>query len=226
MLSYMRQDGVPAAGGNDSSGQTSQRKDVDQGEIQSDYLVPAQRGKSVKRGTMVLAILFGAGVLCLFFMIKKTVPDSAGAAVVDDQQIRIDEAIAQLSGIRTTMDDQMDMVVGKFYYFSDAEQVEVEQLKKNPFKHEFSIAGLENQAGDEKISSSLGQILAAEGIKKRSEQLQLQSIMESSKSNCCMIDEKILYEGDSIAGFVVSRIEGDFVELSLDGVNVILKIAQ
>ena len=43
--------------------------------------------------------------------------------------------------------------------------------------------------------------------------MQLVTICKSDQGNCCMIDSKILYEGDSIKGFRISRISDNFVKL-------------
>jgi hypothetical protein len=69
--------------------------------------------------------------------------------------------------------------------------------------------------------------------------MQLKSIikMPAGQRNCCMIDDKILYEGDLIKGFKVDRIVDNYVKLRWwdsessdgqsqrgDGLEVILKL--
>ena len=46
--------------------------------------------------------------------------------------------------------------------------------------------------------------------------MQLVSIMQTGQGNCCMINGKILYEGDSIQGFVVRQINDSFVKLDAE----------
>ena len=41
-----------------------------------------------------------------------------------------------------------------------------------------------------------------------------------------MIDDKILYEGDSIKGYKISQISDSFVKLELEGVEIVLKISK
>ena len=54
--------------------------------------------------------------------------------------------------------------------------------------------------------------------------MELISILESSKGNCCMIDDKLLYEGDSIGKFEVVKIKPDLVKLRSDNFEVVLKL--
>lgn len=50
-------------------------------------------------------------------------------------------------------------------------------------------------------------------IRQKAESLQLLSIMQSDRGNCCMIDSRILYEGDSVEGFKVHQIADSSVTL-------------
>jgi hypothetical protein len=50
--------------------------------------------------------------------------------------------------------------------------------------------------------------------------------MQSNQGNCCMIDDRILYEGDSIEGFKVLQIGDSFVKLESDGVQITLKLSE
>ena len=50
--------------------------------------------------------------------------------------------------------------------------------------------------------------------------------MESEQGSCCMINEKILYVGDTIKGFKVNQIESRFVELVSNDLQVILKMSE
>ena len=55
--------------------------------------------------------------------------------------------------------------------------------------------------------------------------MQLVSIMQSDKGICCMINNKILYEGDLIEEMTVKHIEDNKVTLELEGMEVVLKMA-
>ena len=187
-----------------------------------DFLRPAEHGKNLKQSTIVLAILFSLGVLSLWFMIKKTAPAPVSAAG-DSEEAQIEMAIAQLTGVQTEMNTQMDSVIGRFYHLSDVDRLQVIELKKNPFSHDLSLTDFVDDS--ENMGLSL-ELLAREEVHRKAGDLELWSIMASDKGGCCMINDKLLYEGDSVEGFVVTRVSERFVELESKGVTVKLKMAE
>ena len=219
MLEFMRDEK------SDNSLPKGEKPDIDAGEVNntgsgagSDYLVPAEHGRNVRQSTIILAVLFSIGVLCLWFMIKKVAPKAVSAAI-ETQEAQIENAIAKVTGIETEMNGRIDSVIDKFYKFSDVDQIDVDDLIKNPFIHnKFSDAGQEDFDLD---NATLKQELL-----RKSKQLQLWSVMKSSQGSCCMINEKILYLGDTINGFKVSRIESRSVELVANDLHVILKMSE
>ena len=50
-------------------------------------------------------------------------------------------------------------------------------------------------------------------VENQGDEMQLMSLMQSEQGHSCMIDDKILYEGDLIKGFKVSQISDSFVKL-------------
>jgi hypothetical protein len=111
------------------------------------------------------------------------------------------------------MFNSMDEIVNKFYEFSNVLQVQVNELVKNPFELELFLASLRGKA------SSEGKNLSIEAemiLRQQMKDLQLWSIMQSEQGNCCMIDDKILYKGDTIKGFKVIEIGDSFVKLRHD----------
>jgi hypothetical protein len=190
---------------------------------EQEYLTVKTQDKDVRRSTMLLAVLFGIGLLCLWFMIKKSSLKTVSAAAANSEEVQIEMAIAKLTGVRSEMFDRMDQIVRKFYEFSDVRQVKVNELAKNPFKHETFVGNLKEtsnmQAGDD---AELRQQL----LSQQANDIQLLSIMQSDQRRCCMIDDKILYEGDSIRGFEVIRISDSFVKLESEGTQLLLKLSE
>jgi len=195
-----------------------------------EYLTVTAQNKNARRSTMLLAVLFGMGLLCLWFMIKKSTPQTVTGAIISTEETQIEMAIARLTGVRSEMFNRMDEIVKKFYEFSDVQQVKVDELVKNPFKHELFLVGVEeisdNEEGDFDID--------AEMMRQQTKSMQLLSLMQSEQGKCCMIDDKILYEGDLIKGFKVSQIGDGFVKLEWDpkhnkgrlGTQIILKLSE
>jgi hypothetical protein len=170
---------------------------------------------------MLLAVLFVIGLLCLLFMIKKSVPESAAAASNDAEDNQITKAIERITGVGSEMFKRMDQIVHKFYEFSDVEQVRVYELVKNPFERQIFLA-----ERAESPDSKEAELLRQELLKQRKKGMQLLTICQTEQGNFCMIDDKILYEGDMIKGFKVSQISDTFVKLELEDDQIILKLSQ
>ncbi len=209
MLSFMK-DGLNITN-TDATDNAGIEPSGDDGE----FLARVHHGKNLKQSTIILAVLFTVGAVCVWFMIKKATPPPAVAAV-GAEEAKIENAIAQLTGIRTEMDTRMGDIVTRFSEFSNVEQVGIADLKKNPFAIELSVDNLEHALDP-------GHRREVEG---RAQKLQLWSIMASPRNACCMINNKILYKGDKIDGFTVTEIDSRFVKLESDGIVVIKKMSE
>jgi hypothetical protein len=229
MLSFMReQDGQTRDLGPKDQGPKTKDQNSDVPDLTSpvprksgtsdeNYVAIAVRGKQVRKTTYLLIVLFGIGLLCLWFMIRKSalpssaVADSKGGSTEDAQ---IETAITRLTGIGAEMFNRMGEIVNKFYQFSDVQQVNVDELVKNPFELE------------DRDSSLATRHLQDAGPWAQGHDMQLLSIVRSEQGNCCMIDDRILYEGDSIRDFKVRQIGDDTVSLQNGDVEVVLKLLE
>ncbi len=185
-----------------------------------EYLTVSTDENKVRKNTIVLAVLSVLGLLSLVFMIVKSRPDSAGAEAVKTDQSQIETAIAELTGVKTEMFSRIDEIVRKFEEFSDIEQVKVEELAKNPFRYE-RFSAMSHSGGGE-AGFDFGSLLA----QQQSADMELVSIMQTENGRCCMINDKILYEGDTIKGFTVSKISERSVELKASGMKVTMKLME
>ncbi len=177
-----------------------------------EFLTVSAKDKDVRRTTFLLVVLFGAGLLCLGFMIKKSVPQTLTAAVITEES-QIEAAIAQLTGVKSEMFSRLDEIVGKFYQFSNVNQVGIDELIRNPFEHQISY--------DVETELDIGTEVNAN--------MELLSIMKSGRddaSRCCMIGDKILYEGESIGGFKVRQIGDNFVMLESKNTELELRLSE
>jgi len=180
---------------------------------EQDYLTVDSCDNKIKRGTIALAILFTMGLLCVLFMIKKSSPSVAVGQRTSDE-LQIESAITQLTGLKLGRGSQIEQIVRRFNQFSDVKKLQIEQLQKNPFVREKYLPTI--VLGSEDDSGALA---------RQAESMQLLSIMNSNEGNCCMIDDKILYEGDRIGGFEVCQISDYSVELCADGMRFVLRIS-
>ncbi len=222
MLSFLRDQSLEELPAEKKMNATAEKAPGDGTEKsqESEYLSVASHGKQVRKSTTLLAVLFIIGLLCLWFMIKKSTPQSASAAAGKTEDTLIETAIARLTGVKSAMFGKMDEIVGKFYEFSDVPQVKVNELAKNPFELETFSTNLEGK-GNEIDANKLWQ-----QMRRRSQGMQLWSIVQSDQGSRCMIDDKILFEGDSIKGFKVRQIGDIFVKLESNGVEIVLKLSE
>lgn len=218
MLSYLKDGKSPIAA--DSELQDGSEQD---GSIcrQNDFLTVSGHGKKVRQSTAMLIVLFAVGAAVVWFMVKKTTPAAATAATNEDQ-VQLETALAQLNAMQTEMNTQMDSVVGKFYQFNNVEQVAVDELKKNPFKREL---GNLNTKNDKNLAESELSYLR-EKAQREAAGMELWSITSTPKGRCCMVNDKLLYTGDSINGMTVKTIDEKSVTLEYNGVNVELKMSE
>ncbi|MBN1360010.1 MAG: hypothetical protein JW993_05435 [Sedimentisphaerales bacterium] len=209
MLSFMREQGaadLPAdqARARDAGGS-------ERGEPQ-EYLTVAANSKNLRRSTIFVMILVAIGLACLGYMIRKSQPQMASAEPVDDEN-KIEVAISRLTGVSAEMVSRMDEIVQRFYEFSEVFQIGVGELAKNPFEVEaFASAANEEGSKGEEEKAKAAQA-ARESVKQRANALKLLSVMRTDQGNCCMINDRILQQGDIVEGFTIAAIRSDSVEL-------------
>ena len=217
MLSYLRDPNlneIPAEQQADNASRPEQ-----------EYLTVATNKNDVRRSTTILCVLFIIGLIGLGVMIKKSAPKAAVAKTEDTQEQQIEAAIAKLVGVKSEMFNRMDEILGKFSEFSDVFQVEVNELVKNPFQLETFLSSLKaNQ--DNKGSKIDAAMIMQEQIRQKAKNMKLYSTMQSQKGICCMINNKILYEGDTIEDFEVKKITTDSVLLELEDIEITLNLSK
>ena len=212
MLSFLQEDSYEDING-------AERPDSESSEQveQEEYLTVSARSESVRKGTYVLFVLFGIGMLGLWFMVRKSTPLAAVAGgEVSAERSQLDSALSRLGGDGPEMFGRTKEIVGRFYESSNVRQVGVDKLKKNPFEAEkFSHLLKQIHELEESEPASKGQQTA---------KFELLTICELQKGRCCMIGDEVLYEGDSMKGFEVSQIGEDFVKLQSQDGEITLEI--
>ena len=212
MLSFLREQGgteVPARKADVVADKTS-AGGVEQPQ-EEQYLTVA-KGRT-RRSTILLAVLFIAGLLCLWFMIKKSTPSAAVALTVDTEEVQVEAALARLTGVKSEIFNRMDQIVRKFYEFSDVLQVKVNELSKNPFALELYMVEKKKEPEVKNIPTIDPALVWRQEVEQKAQGFQLLSIVQSDKGKCCMIGDTILRKGDSVQGFKVRQIGEDFVTL-------------
>jgi len=215
MLSFLREQGngdlpaqQPEAASETAPGDGNEKPQ------EREYLTVAAHGKRTRKSTTLLAILFIVGLLCLGYMIKKSTPKATSAATDSTEETQLEAAVSRLTGVKSEMSNSMDEIVRKFYEFSNVLQVKVGELVKNPFKLELFSANVKEEPRVEiKVPEIDTEMIKQRQIRQKAQEMQLLSIMQSDQGKCCMIGNKILYEGDCIGDFKVRQIGDSFVKL-------------
>jgi len=199
-------------------------------EQEQDYLTVKSKANNVRRGTYMLAVLFGIGFLCLMLMIKKSTPQKAEADNTKAAEAQIEATLSRLTGIKTEFFNRMDGIVNKFYEFSNIQQIKVDELVKNPFERDIFIGDLTGR-DEQKAADEDAVFLRHQQLKQKAKDLHLMSIIRSEQGNCCMINDKILYEGQTIEDFRIEQIGENFVKLAWgqndpEKVEIILRLTE
>lgn len=211
MLSYLRNtDSVPAASDMSEHGAA-------EGSPQEFLTVSGHQQKN-RQSTMILACLFAVAGLVIWFMVKKATPATVNAQPSQDQ-VQLEAALAQLDSMQSEMNTQMNSVAGRFYQFHNVDQVAVDELKKNPFERELDYTP---SPGSSNQSLQLEQIRQEANV--RSIGMELWSITATPKGICCMIDDKVLYVGDTYKEMTVTSIMDKTVTLEYKGIPIELKM--
>ncbi|MFC1604170.1 hypothetical protein ACFL5F_03995 [Planctomycetota bacterium] len=215
MLSFLRDqdNGDLPAQQSDAAGEMAPGAGAEKPQEQ-EYLTVAAHGKRTRKSTTLLAILFIMGLLCLGYMIKKSTPKAASAASDNTEETQLEAAVSRLTGVKSEMSNSMGEIVRKFYEFSDVLQVKVGELVKNPFKLELVSANVKEEPRIEITVPEIDtEMVKQRQIRQKAKEMQLLSIMQSDRGDCCMIGDKILYEGDYVKDFKVRQIGDSFVKL-------------
>ena len=211
MLSYLKDgNSVPASSDMPDGDQAASRTE--------DYLTVSGQNQKVRRSTIILVALFAVGALGIWLMVKKTTPATANAEP-SQNQVQLETALAQLDSMQAEMDAKMNSVAGRFYQFNNVDQVGVEELKKNPF--------IRKEMDSSPNSSGTGVQQQAQ-IRQEAQVIEmgmeLWSITATPKGMCCMIDDKVLYQGDTYRNMTVKSITGKVVTLDYKGIDIELKM--
>ena len=213
MLSFMRDQRGGAAPGQATSGSGQPAMPTSDEAAPQEFLTVSTDSRSVRRSTILVAILIGIGLVCLWFMIRKSRPQAASAQQADEEA-KIESAITRLTGVRAEMATKINEIVRKFDEFSDVFQVEVGELSKDPFEMQSYMKDIPEEIPTEVDDAARAAMIRQRQMQERARQLKLISVMQSDGSSSCMINDTILREGDLVGDFRVTTIGRDFVQLT------------
>ena len=213
MLSFMREQGAGNSSDRAAPGAGPQNGGSSDSAGSQEYYTVATNRRNLRRSTILVTILVGIGLVCLWLMIRRVEPQAASAQQGQDDETKIEAAIGRITGVNSEMVDRMDEIVNKFYEFSDVAQVEVGELVKNPFQVEGYMKDLQDEVVVDEDPTVQAELIRRQRLQQRASTLRLLSVMQSEDGNCCMINDQILRQGDTIEDFTVARIGSNSVDL-------------
>ncbi len=130
---------VDDANNNTAEPDTDQTQDDNQNP-ETDQSMPSpivlQKKKQVIESTIMFAVLFAFSLFCLLFMVSKTEPQAAAAMQINVEEARLDMAITKLTQTGADAFNEPERIAKRFYELDNIQQIEINQLVKNPFKLE------------------------------------------------------------------------------------------
>jgi len=237
MLSFMREQGGESLSGGQGAGASQHQGGASEKEENQEFLTVAVTSHNLRRSTIFVAILVVAGLAGLGYMIHKSRPQAAYGTPAKEQEDKIEVAIGRLTGVSSEMVGRMDEIVDKFYEFSDVSQIGVGELVKNPFDVGMYMGAIKDEATTPTDQGDQVALLRRARLKERAKTLKLLSVMRSDDGNACMINDRILRQGDTIDGLLITQIGSDSVLLALvpvgpnstaetEDMTIMLKLAQ
>jgi hypothetical protein len=179
------------------------------------YITEGEGKKGVNRSTMMFLGLMLAAGGAMYVMYVRGGPQTAEAAS-SPEAATANETITQFLGGGNDKLKQMEQmlkntekVVEQFLKYPSANQVPLADLHTNPFRHQVEKVETPTVKNDrdEKKRKEEERQLAVASVQR----LQLQSIMHSSASKACMINNTLYQEGQQIEQFVIEKISADAV---------------
>lgn len=220
MLSFMREkdesEKFPGSTQDQQIDGQQKQESFDENAEGADYLTTSVGEGNMKRSTILMVLVFGAGIAGLYFMIKKSSPKSVSAAPTAED-VQLEQAITDLTGVKTEVYVKMDEIVKKFYEFSDVKQVTVNDLSRNPFRWSYASLGSSGEnIGNQRTDKMMAQIRFEAMVSG----LTVDSIIQTADGkDFCMINGQCLYVGDEIEGIKIIAINPDSVTLECNGMQ-------
>ncbi|MFP4355764.1 MAG: hypothetical protein ACLFUJ_11635 [Phycisphaerae bacterium] len=198
--------------------------------------VRRKKKKPIDLSFVTLGILAVTGVAGLYLIKTKCGPQSASASQVQTQQ-QIDLALVQLSTVDPRIEQQTRKLVEEIYYEAAQRQIPEDQVENNPFLLQLTpvLVDQSNQSQDlsaEEIAELHARAQAEQRKRKWAEYAQLLSTLELSSTivrpdgkSTALINDFVLYQGETIQGWKIVEIRPEEVLLIRDDFSIVMKMS-
>ncbi len=180
---------------------------------------------NVNRSAVILLItcLMGVGAIYLFGLRNK--PKEA-TAQEQEVEAKVDQVLAKLVNQQKKAEarklfQDTDNMVRVFYDYPAKQQVEVDQLQRNPFSR---ILAKDDGANDVDEALKRREQLRTE-LSGKSAKFVLQSVLQGRKGAKCLIDGNIYSEGETLDGvFKIKKIQSESVILTAEEMDFVVQM--
>ncbi|MBN2377924.1 MAG: hypothetical protein JXD22_16115 [Sedimentisphaerales bacterium] len=180
---------------------------------------------NVNRSAVILLMtcLMGVGAIYLFGLRNK--PKEA-TAQEQEVEAKVDQVLAKLVDQQKKdearkMFQDTDNMVQVFYDYPAKQQVEVEELQRNPFSR---MLAKDEGANDVDEALKRREQLRIE-LSEKSAKFVLQSVLQGKKGAKCLIDGNIYSEGDLIDSvFKVKKVNNESVILTAEEMDFVVQM--
>jgi hypothetical protein len=200
--------------------------DLAMGDItESDF--GSKKKSNLNKGTIFLLVTcaIGVGVMYLFGIKQKPKEASAEEKAVEAQ---VDQALKKLvdqneqGKVKDLFKDTNEMVQA-FYDYPSKQQVALEELQKNPFCRVIDAKETETKVDEKALQREKERVLREAQTKLA--QLQLQSVLKSTKGSTCLINGEIFKVGQKVGEiFTIQAIEDNKVTLAASENQFVLEM--
>lgn len=186
------------------------------GDVGDANFVVEQTSKAPAKSTIALFLVLVVGAASVYFMYRRTGPQSASAASKETT-----EATKTISSFLSGKDSNIkamesmlkntQLVVQQFLAYPSVTQVPLSDLRTNPFRYKEPSANGGTQENLSDIAEKRRREEERVAIRKSADGLQLQSIMFSDARKACMINNTLYRETQMIDGFTIEKINPNSV---------------
>jgi hypothetical protein len=178
---------------------------------ETEFVATEEKKPVITQGMLYLLALVAVGGGGTWFMYKRQSPATASAASVEAAQAQqtIDNFLStgpQGMKLMKEMLHNTESIVREFLEYPSVPQIPLSDLHSNPFRFSQAEPGkVDEDAAKKKKEEERALVL------KASQALNLQSVMVNGTRSSCMINNKMVSEGQQIDQFVIEKISREGV---------------
>lgn len=191
----------------------------------------SRRSKTIIRNNLLLAAMFLGGLAGLMLLHMRSGPQQAQAQL-SREEMQVEAVIGKIGKTFSGSSDRSAKeIVDSFYFEARERQIPLEKLRGNPFVFTLpaTAAPVETAPVVEAATRPAGEnpeVRAQTDAMAAAHGLQLQTVLSGAHGATAMISNNLLGEGQTIAGWTISKISSREVVLTWKDQTYVLKMPE